>query len=513
MIMPLANFFDKTALSLAQLLHGDADSFSPQLHAQYIRIQFTSETAAKKDGAIMLDLLTRLLARLYPNLNFFCSDKENHLKSIELGELALDINPNIDCNYKEEDTIVVNIGLVESYSGLAKQFFIGSDQWLGFFSQATPQNCIESNNPFGAGFAACLAAANVFRFVFSSHLPYYGLDNDLIFSVFDYSVNESAIQGPVIKRVEFVDTILVGLGAIGNGVAWTLEHLDIGGELTLVDPETIALSNLQRYVLATQKDIAQPKSEHISKILQKEGLQIHAFSGSWQSYMQHRKDWNMPFVVTALDSAEDRIAVQSALPHKIINGWTQREQLGVSRHFDFIHQACLACLYLPTSQRLSLSQEIAKSLNIPNLEQNFIRRYLAENIKIDEPLIQIIASANHISVGELKPFLGKSMEAFYSEVVCGGVFLRLTGNLSGGNGIHVPAAFESALAGILLAADLYKVESRLGQPQLPNTTKINLIRPLTEFTVESSPKDISGRCICNDPVYLKAFNKKWEMIE
>ena len=509
--MALANFFDKTAFGIAQVLHGgDTDSFSERLHAHRICVRYSSITVTRREGIALLDLLTRLLTRLYPQVRFLCTDQAELPVSLKLMELARSINPAIECAYEGEDTIVITVGPEVPDATGAQQFFTGSDRWVGYFSTGLPQPCNDSDNPFGAGLAACLTAANVFRFVFRDKLSAYALDGDLAFSVFDYSVNEEVKQGPLLRKVRFEDTILVGLGAIGNGTAWALKHLPIKGTLSFVDPEIIALSNLQRYILATQRDVGKPKADHLGDHLHGSGLGVACYTCSWQTFLNKRGNWSLPLVGAALDSAADRIAVQASLPQKVLNAWTQREQLGISRHVDFVENACLACLYLPSAPRPSLSEEIAASLNIPHLERDMVRRYLADRLCIDELLIQVVAGANHISAEELRPFVGKSMEAFYSEVVCGGVFMRLTGNVSSTSEIHVPSAFESALAGIFLAAELYKAAAGVEQSSLANTTKINLIRPITIYTLDHAPKDQTGRCICRDSAYLVAYRRKWE---
>ncbi|MFX7902704.1 hypothetical protein ABTK34_19770, partial [Acinetobacter baumannii] len=68
----------------------------------------------------------------------------------------------------------------------------------------------------------------------------------------------------------------------------------------------------------------------------------------WADYVHGRSKWTFERVAVALDTAEDRIALQASLPKWIVNAWTQDVDLGVSRHNFADGGACLACLYLPT---------------------------------------------------------------------------------------------------------------------------------------------------------------------
>ena len=102
-------------------------------------------------------------------------------------------------------------------------------------------------NPFGAGFAACLAAANLFRFLFLPDGKSL-LDEDVGFP-------PDAASLPYLTAAESSDPlVLVGVGAIGNSAAWALSRTPLGGKIWLIDPESVELSNLQRYVLCARSD-------------------------------------------------------------------------------------------------------------------------------------------------------------------------------------------------------------------------------------------------------------------
>jgi len=508
--MAIANFFDKIAFGASQILQQfSVKEFEKLLLSHNIKINFSKKTALNKEGKILLELLARLLSRLYPNLEFNCIDDQNNQYGEELVSICKSINPAINFTTKDA-TIEVNVGAMDSYESPAQKFYLGSDEWLGSLSQSKPLTCNDSNNPFGAGFAACIGAANVFRTVFKKQLPFTELDQQIVFSVFDYSINESSNQGPRLHNIHFNDTILVGLGAIGNAVIWTLNHLDLSGGLTLVDHEIIEISNLQRYIITSQKDIGKYKVDIAKKYLSKK-INIDTHCIDWQEYLKSRQNWKMHIVGVAVDSAQARILIQSSLPRKVINSWTQMEQLGISRHYDFTKDACLACLYLPTSPRKSLSEEIAENLNLVPFERTVIRQYLAEKKPIDDQLLQLVSQYNKIAIEEISFYKGALLEKFHSEVVCGGILMKLTGSTVKTELVHVPSAFESVLAGIFLASELVIDAENLMREKIPNITKLNLMRPITKYTTESAAKHASKKCICQDIFFMNAYKQKYNV--
>ena len=502
--MALANFFDKIALQAAQLLQGmDRRKLEEHLCAQRICLFFDENAVVTREGQATLDLLARLLGRLYPNLRLECS----HLNPIteNLIKVVLAINPAIEFFPGEAPTAVIVVGNTP-YERDIPTFYLGSDRWLTRLSTSGPVGSTDSINPIGAGAAACFGAANLFRQIFREQLPFGGPDEDFTLSLLDGSQDGSG-NTLAMDRVHLGETLIAGLGAIGNGLSWTLSRCQgVQGTLILIDPETISLSNLQRYVLAEQSHLHQPKTDHIAGFFSNSALNLVNVALSWEQYMQHRMNWKIETVLTCLDSAEDRITVQGALPKKIFNAWTQPNNIGVSRHKDFSSEPCLCCLYYPEGLRKSHSQKIADNLGIGGQEL-MIRGYLANHTPLNIGLLQQIAAATRLPIEELLPYLGKSLEVFYSEVVCGGTLLKYTGQAGQPDGqLAVPCAFESALAGILLAAELIKDKSEHPSNGL-ESFRFNLLRPLSAYL--HSPEIKRNSCICTDRVFTEAYQTKW----
>ncbi|WP_026461375.1 E2 ligase fold family C protein [Adhaeribacter aquaticus] len=511
--MALANFFDKAALAASQILQGfDRRSFEQQLESSIILVGFDSFAINSREGLASLDMVIRLLGRLYPKMVIKALDAEAQgYVPVVKGQLIA-INPHIELLSEDASpTIAVIIGNTSLTldQPAAHVFYIGSSGWIAKLSSNRPLGSNSSNNPFGAGAAACLGAANVFRAVFASMLPDAELDGEINLSLVDYTIGEQlTTEYPELPDIiNFSETILVGLGAVGNGFIWAVSKLtQLQGTLHLVEHDPIDLSNLQRYVLTSQDDIDGSKVDLGIKFLNETGLTTIPHRGKWNAFLANRQDWKLPRVAVAVDSAEDRIAIQAAIPSKIVNAWTQAYDLGISRHNNFLEDACLACLYLPKEESLSESAIIAEALGLPEPE---VRLMLVHQAVVDLTLATRIATAKDQPLENLMPLVGKPLRNFYQKTICGGIIL------SSGNGEQneTPMAFQSALAGIMLAGELIQEDLGLREKKLATSTRINLLSSVGKYLNVPVQKQKDKRCLCNDKHYQQAFKAKYNSEE
>jgi molybdopterin/thiamine biosynthesis adenylyltransferase len=508
--MALANFIDKAALNASQVLKNfDRRNFERVLLSHTIEIAFDKNAVDTCEGRYSLELLTRLVSRLYPHIKFRCIEFDDVSQKQCLQDLAKSINPAIDISDRES-TLVVVLGQTEVPRTSSPTFYVGSENWIVKFSTKGAVGSANYNNPFGAGVAACFASANIFRFIFKNSLPFGDIDPDFQLSLFTLS-QVFQDNGPEVKEVHLQESTIVGLGAIGNGFIWALSKVrNLSGDINLIDDEEIEITNLQRYILTDQSSVGKSKVEIAKQHLSSTNLKAHSYPGDWNHFLNERANWKLDQVAVAVDSAKDRILIQGALPKKLLNAWTQQEALGISRHFDFLNSVCLVCLYLPTSKTKNRSEEIAENLGLTG-EQNerFIREYLALNKPTDDALITRVAEAKGIDLELLRQYIGKPVDVFHSEVVCGGVLMKLGTESGQAINVEVPCAFESSMAGILLAAELVIDSNNLRQT-IPAITKFNLLRPLSEYLLEDSLKHLSGRCICQDDTYRHVYKTKYQ---
>jgi hypothetical protein len=354
-----------------------------------------------------------------------------------------------------------------------------------------------------------LAAANVFRIIFFNHLARAVPDQDTSLCLFDYKVNDPACEcgHPEPAGVLAERTVLVGAGAIGNGTIWALSRSSLSGVIDVVDPESVDETNPQRYVLA-MADARMPKTDLAVATCRNSGISANAFQGTWTDFVAAGRGYSL--VAAAVDTAQIRVEIQSSLPRHVLNAWTQSGDLGVSRHRFVGDQACLACLYIPPRARPSDDLLIHQAIRFSG-DIMAVRNMLHSDAPLDMEWIQRIAADMKIDTEKVLPFLGRPLRDLYNRGICGGLLLDLS-NEDEKAAIEVPMAFQSALAGIMLGAEIALYSMGHESPP-PVTTKINLLQPLGTMLSESEFKHPSGRCICQDSDFVAAYMEKFTISE
>lgn len=498
--MALADYYDRAALAAAQVIAGfDEDAFRASLESTHVGVAVGVEAEARHEGQALADLTIRLLARLYPRLEIRTNDSDASLGR-SLAELATEINPQIEFG----DGAPIGIAVGTDAPTFSRTVFAGSHGFDALLSHVSPQPVGDSANPFGAGAAACLAAAALFRILLLADGEAGNEKSDLILSTLTGDRSETPATTSKPWRLDDPAN-LIGLGAVGNGALWALSRAQIEGTLHVVDHETIDLSNLQRYVLARRADESAVKVALAAS--QTSTLKLVPHVERFERFAE-RKKHRLTHVLVALDSADDRRRVQASLPRAIDNAWTQPGDLGVSRHARFGSSgACLACLYLAVGATPNEDQVVAEALGIVDRLME-VRLLLHTGDPVERPLLDAVAAAIGVEIELLLPFEGRPLRTLYVEGLCGGVVIPLGRIGRPRQDVHVPLAHQSALAGILLGAALVR---RIVTPVSATTqiTRINVLRPVGQDLTQVAAPAGNGRCVCEDDDYRLAFEQKW----
>ncbi len=499
--MALADYFARDAIAISQVLQGfESNAFNARLQRVRVAVAFGEEAAASRDGRELLDLSVRLLARLYPSLILVNGAASDRFAG-ELMALADSINPNIDTSKTGTADVGLSIGL-DAPALEIPTVYAGCDGWLARVGSGSPYGTSDLGNPFGAAFAACLAAANLFRFLF---LP----DGATLLDA-DASFPPDAASFPILTTSRVTDPlVLVGIGAVGNSASWALARTPLIGRIHLIDPQNVELSNLQRYVLCARSDEGRDKVNVVGKEF---GglLQALRHRGTWASFLE-TNGYKWERVMVALDSAADRRAVQGSLPHWIANAWTQLGDLGVSCHSFLGQDACLACLYLPSQESKNEDQVVAEGLRVPHLRDR-IRVLLGTGRGSDKELCDAVATAWGISPMRLEPYEGRPIRELWVEGICGGGIISLGEAGHAPRELQVPLAFQSALAGVLLAAEAVRDVLADRPRRKTSVRRIDVLRPLCNPTPSPQPALKAGtrRCICEDHDFILAYQEKYD---
>lgn len=502
--MALAPYFERASLAASQVVERfDPEWFRAQLLTASVGVIFSPEAAVSPEGRHVLDLLVRLLARLYPGLDLYC---EERARVPPLQELAKAINPSIELTTHGEPDLGIALGDVATRS--RETLYVGTSGWDALISRASPRSLGSSENPLGAGAAACIAAGNVFRRIFGG-IPSQ-LDEDLHFSTFSLSREATPADVPNSGWRLEGDAVLGGVGAIGMAAVWAFERAPMKANMHLVDGEVVELSNLQRYVLAQMSDVGRPKvavplpGDNAHPKFQRHQL-------SWRDFVSE-SGFRWSWALAAFDNAQSRREVQASLPRWVANAWTQVGDLGVSVHPQFASSgACVACLYLPHGPTLNEDQLVARALGIPERFAE-VRNLLHLGTPVPMLLLTDIARALGLPEGVLSAFEGQTMRDLYVHGVCGEAILRAPNSDGGTSDMHVPLAHQSALAGVLLAARLARAATGMGEKET-RVARVDLQKPLPMQLDQPALRSFDGRCICEDPDYVMVYNAKYGAVQ
>ena len=507
--MGLAPFFDRARQSAAQVLRNfDVDMFERRLNEVTVTIAFDTIAATSAEGVAALDMAAHLAARLYPRIRVLPLDGDKALAD-GLIDTVRSINPSIEVVEKPAgEEVVLVAGATTAPAN--KAVYIGSDRWIANVSSTSPVGLGSSLIPFGAGAAACIGLANIFRFIFAEWLEKPELDQEICISMLNFATGADAANMDIDIGFDIGTVQLVGAGAIGNAFIWSMARLKHAvGTLHLIDPENVELTNLQRYIMTAMADDGASKVRLGAAAFSDSSLNVHAFSTDWAGYVAGQGHHHFNMVAVALDTARDRIQVQGALPKRIVNSWTQSGDLGISRHRFDDDNACLACLYLPTGQRRSEDAIIAEELGFVAEEVMAVRSMLHFGTPVDGHLSHQIASRLGIAPEILAPFVGLPLRAFRQKAICGNAVMRAADG--GGVEIEVPMAFQSALAGVMLAAEVTASTSKTLSASSNTRVSVDLMRRIPARISFPMKKGSSGavRCICQDEDYLSAYREKY----
>ena len=497
--MALAEYFPRDALAISQVLQGfQTDAFTEKLEGVRVTIAFGAEAATSRDGRELLDLSVRLAARLYPSLRFATVPAGDGFAD-ELIALAAGINPNIEASKTGAANVALLIG-ADAPAVDAPTIYAGCEGWVAKVGTDGPYKTSDQGNPFGAGFAACLAAANLFRFLFLS-------DGTNLLDA-DTSFPPDAASFPSLAASALTDPlVLVGVGAVGNSAAWALARTPLTGQIYLVDPQVVELGNLQRYVLCARSDEGGIKVDIAGKEFGG-ALKALPHQGTWTSFLR-ANGYMWERVLVALDSAHERRAVQGSLPRWIANAWTQKGDLGASSHCFLGQDACLACLYLPTQETKSQDHIVAEGLKIPQF-QTQVRFLLGNGQPTGKEICHAVATAWSIPTGKLDPYVHKPIRELWVQGICGDGIIPLGGAGAAPRELEVPLAFQSALAGMLLAAEGVCDVLTDGARRKTLVRRLDVLRPLGDTSPQPALKAGSGSCICEDPDFVAAYRAKYE---
>ena len=105
--------------------------------------------------------------------------------------------------------------------------------------------------------------------------------------------------------------------------------------------------------------------------------------------------------------------------------------------------------------------------------------------------------------------MGRPIRELWVEGVCGGGIVPLGEAGQVPRELQVPLAFQSALAGVLLAAETVRDVLTAGVQRRTLVRRLDVLRPLGDPSPQPALKAGTGNCICEDRDFIAAYQAKY----
>lgn len=402
-----------------------------------------------------------------------------------------------------EPVVTVGVGNVSS-----ADLFADGTGWQSYIGTSPSSLAGDDDGiPIGALCSAARGAAHVFQLALSD----FGLRPEpptcVYWSALDYSWDRAPLD---IQRLEFkpeLNAVLVGAGSVGGAALYALARLaDLRGELTIVDPQSLAPHNLDRALLATAElsereavkvEVGHAALAHLAQ------LRVDARQARVNEFLASRdRADTLPLVLCAVDSPQARRAVQDCLPLDVVNAACHPREVTVSGHRTGAGP-CVCCLHM----RDVLDSERTRVKLIASatgLNEAMVIKFMIDNVGLSAPHLRGIAAHRGLDTHSLDPYEGVTLETLWREqLMYGGVHVK-----AGTATVVVAAPWVTALAGFLLAGEALKWAA--GSSHLPFRLRPAIDSPgvkyeeavyaSPEFALVTRPPRWGGsECLCRSP--------------
>jgi molybdopterin/thiamine biosynthesis adenylyltransferase len=251
---------------------------------------------------------------------------------------------------------------------------INSNGWLARVSSGRtdlPSDCSLAN-PISSLAAASLGVSEVFKRLLRIKEERGRFFDNLTFSLFTYKTDDSDIGPPLPESIQLESALLVGVGAIGNGIVHLLNQLPVQGSLMILDIQVFQPENLGTCLLIGPSEIGKEKSLFAEELL-KGKMAAKGYNEDLFSF-KAKLGAALPYpsvILNALDNIPARHASQDIWPDVIIDGAISDFACQVSRHPWGEDIACLKCVFREAARSAEKDASTATGLREDRVRQAF----------------------------------------------------------------------------------------------------------------------------------------------
>lgn len=228
-------------------------------------------------------------------------------------------------------------------------------------------------NPIAALMAASLGVAEVFKRVYELRPQTAPLFPKTQFSLLTFQANSFDGERALPLTTHLPDCVLVGAGAIGNGIALLLSQLKWRGNLHVVDYQEYGNENKGTCVLLDNQEwLGDSKAKCLADWLgENSSLKVTYQKAKVEDARSSEYVQNLAvdLVLTALDDVEARHDAQLFWPSLLVDGGINPAGCAVVTHrLDQPKAACLRCMFELPRRDLTDAQRLATGLTAESLQ-------------------------------------------------------------------------------------------------------------------------------------------------
>ena len=493
-----------------------------------ILVRVSSEAAKNPQAQLIVTFVINLLIRLHPVVNrvfleipqdFSSSQnlprwrKETLLLSLRTMYKSVKPPVKLFLNQRRSSAgfachVTIGSGEPLPMEGL----WIGCNNWVAVISPMEAQGLSGIINPVGAYVAATLGVSEVWKRILIRlqneirSIKITLTDKPLFFSSLDYSQRSDGSNPALPEDVGIGRLTIVGLGAGGGAVGFTLASLPgLCGVINLIEPDEVEPSNLNRYVFADDTDAAKKRAK------------VDCVCDLFRANPEIRlRVWPKPFSETKNDLAtEDYRHVIAAVHSRNARYEIQYEtpkvlwDAGATEQGDFFiwrmilgETECMFCKHPPSEQ--DPEREKAKQLSeLIGLEPETWLRKVTNNEVFTEEEIKVLGPQFYAHKVDFDiPQPGQRYSEWFTNQ-CGRLMLPELAE-------EIPIPFAPVMAGVLLAGEVLK-ESLFPNNVLRGQYWNNLSARFNPHVlpIQRAPKQACT--FCKDPNFEEQYRRRWNV--
>lgn len=515
----------RTNENLRNLIGESWESLINQIRRSVL-VRITPEALKNPTGQMITVFTLNMLIRLFPVVTdiFFESPPDTSIKGNIPKWQGNTIISKINAMYESvqpDANLFVNSGFRKNEicchitigSGTALNIpgvWVGSDRWIATLSAFSPQKLNPDINPVGAYIAATFAVSEAWKRIMIQlqerieTIRINLIEGEFKFSAFDYSLNVNGSNPALPETVNLNKFTMIGLGAGGGAAAYTLASVScLKGVITLIDPDEVELSNLNRYPYADHADAKGKisKVRCIEKLFSRHvELKSKCFYEPYLTAQNSLEVQDLRRVISAVDNRQTRREIQYETPEIILDAAaTEKGDFFIWRIL-LGQTECMICKH-PTNEKdneIKQAEQLSKAFGLEPI--TWLNKIANNDLFTEQEIKTIFIEADNSGQQINLPQPGQRFQEWFKKN-CGRLELP---EVDG----EIPIPFAPVMAGILQAGELIK-ENLFPDSVLKSyywntlTAKFN---PNIEPQIKRPIRDCS---FCSDDVFIGQYKRRW----